>query len=125
MSSGRPGRWPRESGRWEVYIAAFPAFTEKRPVSTGGGRQPLWRKDAKELLYLSPDGKMMSVDVKGGMRLETGVPKVLFQSPVRTDNKGQQYSVTGNGKRFIFAEPVEESSKPFNVVLNWTAGLKR
>ena len=68
---------------------------------------------------------MMSVDVKGGARLETGVPRILFQSPVRMDNNGQQYSVTGNGKRFIFAEPVEESSKPFNVVLNWTAGLKR
>jgi DNA-binding winged helix-turn-helix (wHTH) protein/Tol biopolymer transport system component len=123
------GHWvayqSRESGRWEVYIAAFPAFTEKRPVSTGGGRQPLWRKDGKELLYLSPDGKMMSVDVKGGARLETGVPRILFQYPVRMDNNGQQYSVTGDGKRFIFAEPVEEGSKPFTVVLNWTAGLKR
>ena len=123
------GHWvayqSRESGRWEVYIAAFPAFTEKRPVSTGGGRQPLWRKNGEEVLYLSPDGKMMSVDVNGGTRLETGVPKVLFQSPVRMDNNGQQYSVTGDGKRFVFAEPVEEGSKPFTVVLNWNAGLKR
>ena len=115
----------RESGRWEIFVAAFPSFTEKRPVSTGGGRQPLWRKNGKELLYLSPDGKMMSVDVNGGKRLETGVPRVLFQSPVRMDNNGQQYSVTGDGKRFIFAEPVEEGSKPFTVVLNWSAGLKR
>jgi len=115
----------RESGRWEIYVAAFPSFTEIRPVSTGGGRQPLWRKNGKELLYLSSDGKMMSVDAKGGTRLETGVPRVLFQSPVRMDNSGQQYSVTGDGKRFIFAEPVEEGSKPFTVVLNWTAGLMR
>jgi hypothetical protein len=122
------GRWVAyqslETGRWEVYIGAFPSFTEKRPVSNGGGRQPLWRKNGKELLYLSPDGKMMSVAVKGGIRLETGVPQVLFQSPVRTDNHGQQYSVAGDGKRFIFMEPVEESGKPFTVVLNWNAGLK-
>jgi DNA-binding winged helix-turn-helix (wHTH) protein/Tol biopolymer transport system component len=115
----------RESGQWEVYVAAFPAFTEKRPVSTGGGRQPLWRKDGKELLYLSPDGKLMSVAVKGGTRLETGVPRVLFQSPVRMDNNGQQYSVTSDGKKFILMEPVEESRKPFTVVLNWSAGLMR
>ena len=123
------GRWvayqSRESGRWEVYIATFPAFAEKKPVSNGGGREPLWRKDGKELFYLSPDGVMMSVGVKRSIRAETGVPKVLFQSPVRMDNNGQQYAVTGNGTRFIFLEPVEEASKPFTVVINWTAGLNR
>ena len=123
------GRWVAyqslESGRREIYIAAFPAFTEKRPVSNGGGRQPLWRADGKELFYLSPDGRMMCVGVKGDTRLETAVPKVLFQSAVRMDNNGQQYSVTGNGKRFILMEPVEEASKPFTVVLNWTAGAKQ
>lgn len=123
------GRWVAyqslESGQREVYIAAFPGFTEKRPVSNNGGRQPLWRKDGKELLYLSPDGKMMSVDVRAGTRLETSPPRVLFQSPVRMDNNGQQYSITGDGKRFIFAEPVEEGGKPFTIVLNWSAGLKR
>ena len=29
-----------ESGRWEVYLARFPAFTEKRQVSSDGGMQP-------------------------------------------------------------------------------------
>ena len=34
------GRWVSfnsdESGRWEVYVAAFPTFTSKRQVSSGG-----------------------------------------------------------------------------------------
>jgi hypothetical protein len=61
------GRWVAynslESGRWEVYVAAFPGFTDKRQVSSAGGCQPHWRKDGKELFYLALDGKLMTVDV--------------------------------------------------------------
>ena len=51
------GRWVAfnadESGRWEVYVAAFPAFTSKRQISSGGGVQPQWRADGRELFYLA------------------------------------------------------------------------
>ena len=68
----------------------------------------------------------MSVNVKRGVRLETGSPRVLFQAPDRAPEGGPpRYCVTGDGKRFILPEPVEEGSKPFTVVLNWAAGLKR
>ena len=72
----------------------------------------------------------MSVDVRRGARLEAGGPKALFQTPLRMPQPrlahiAVQYCVTGDGKKFIFDGPVEESSKPITVVLNWTAGLKR
>ena len=61
------GRWVAfqadESGRWEIYVAAFPTFTSKRQISSGGGLQPQWRGDGRELFYLSPDGSLMSVRV--------------------------------------------------------------
>jgi hypothetical protein len=110
-----------ESGRLEVYVAAFPTFTEKRQVSKDGGREAHWRRDGKELFYLSLDGKVMSVDVKATTELETGAPKMLFQTPMQEG----VYCVTGDGKRFLIAEPVDEASKPLTVVHNWTAGLKR
>jgi dipeptidyl aminopeptidase/acylaminoacyl peptidase len=123
------GRWVAyqsdESGRSEIYVAAFPPFTHRRRVSNGGGCQPRWRKDGKELFYLTVDGKMMSVDVRGVPELETSTPTVLFEVPFRVRARfWNQYSVTGDGQRFIFAEPVERS-RSVNVVLNWTAGLKR
>ena len=114
-----------ESGRSEVYLAAFPSFKEKRQVSHDGGCQPLWRKDGKELFYLSPDGKLMSVDLKRGARTETGVPRTLFQIPGRVEPNWDQYCVTGDGKKFIFLEPVEKAAKSFTVVLNWPARMKR
>ena len=96
-----------------VYVAAFPTFMEKRQVSNGGGYQPLWRRDGRELLYLNREGKLMSVEVKRGTRLQTGPPRVLFQAPDRTPAAvPPRYCVTGDGKRFILPEPVEEGSKP-------------
>jgi hypothetical protein len=105
----------------EIYVAAFPTFTEKRQVSKDGGVEARWRNDGKELFYLSLDGKVMSVDIKTTTELEAGAPKMLFQTPMQQGN----YCVTGDGKRFLIGEPVEESSKPLTVVQNWTAGLKR
>jgi len=123
------GRWVAynsvESGRWEVYVAAFPTFAEKRQVSASGGCQPLWRKDGKELFYLTMEGKLMVVEMKNGITLQPGVPQFLFQTPARVVPINSQYCVTGDGKKFIFREPVGENTLPFMVVLNWNAGLKR
>jgi len=121
------GRWvayySEESGPSEIYVAAFPTFKEKRQVSNGGGCQAQWRKDGKELFYLTLDGKMMSVDVRRGAKLETSTPKVLFKASIRVTARGRsQYCVTGDGQRFIFGEQVE-AGKSLNVVLNWNAGL--
>jgi len=114
-----------ESGRWEVYIASFPAFDEKRQVSVSGGCQPLWRKDGKELFYRTLEGRMMAAEVKNGTVLQTGVPQALFQTRGRLNPIQSEYCVTGDGKRFLFREPVGESAAPITVVLNWQAGLKK
>jgi len=114
-----------ESGRWEVYVAAFPSFAGKRQVSLSGGCQPLWRKDGKELFYLTLDGKLMAAEVKGGETLQTGAPQVLFQTPTRVNPILGQYRVTADGKRFLLGEPVNEGPEQLTVVLNWDAGLKR
>ena len=67
----------------------------------------------------------MVVELKGGSTLQTGVPLLLFQTPARVNPIQSEYCVTGDGKRFIFREPVGESGTPITVVLNWNAGLKR
>ena len=64
------GKWiafnSDESGRWEVYVAKFPEFSGKRQLSTGGGMQPLWRRDSRELFYFSPQGILMAVEIGAG-----------------------------------------------------------
>lgn len=113
-----------ESGRWDVYIASFPAFTERRQVSNAGGFGVRWSKDGNELFYINLKNELMSLDVKRGAALMTGVPRTLFKTPFVADGCNYQYSVTRDGKRFIFNEPVKEAGQPFTVVLNWVAGLR-
>ena len=121
------GRWiafnSLESGRWEVYAAAFPSLTDKRQVSRDGGGQPLWRNDGKELFYLSLQGKLMAVDTRLGATLETSDPTSLFQAPIGVNPIIDQYAVARDGQRFIFCAPGNSSGQPITVVVNWTARL--
>src|SRR6266540_1964361 len=64
-----------DSGSYEVYVQPFPASGAKWQISSGGGMQPRWRHDGKELFYLAPNKKLMAVDVNlSNCTLEAGVP---------------------------------------------------
>jgi hypothetical protein len=66
----------------------------------------------------------MSIEVKrGSTRLNTSVPKILFQTSIHVSPFGMQYCATGNGKKFLLGEPVGESRELITVVLNWPAHL--
>src|SRR5262249_13050531 len=74
------GRWmayvSNESGPYQVYIQSFPTSGGKWQVSIGGGAQPQWRRDGKELFYLAPDRKLMAVELTAsGQSITPGVPK--------------------------------------------------
>ncbi len=125
------GKWiiytSDESGAPEVYVQTFPASEGKWRVSTGGGGQPRWRRDGRELFYIAADRKLMAVDVKLGATLEASVPKPLFSTRVISLTEFRnQYVVTADGQRFLINSTLEETSgTPINVVVNWTADLKR
>ena len=82
------GKWlayyTNETGRNEVYVQPFPTGAGKWQVSTNEGWFPRWRRDARELFYMTQQsgGKMMAVDVRSnGSTFEAGSPKELFDSP--------------------------------------------
>lgn len=112
-----------ESGRWEVYIATFPAFTQKRQVSNAGGMQPRWRHDGKELFYLAADGAMMAADVSLAGQPTSGLPSRLFQTRLSPSPNVPQYDVSADGSRFLTLEPSASGGEPITFVLNWMAGL--
>src|SRR5258708_26670720 len=55
-----------ESGRSEVYIAAFPEPRGKFRISPRGGEYPAWGPDGNELYYESSDNKLVAVNLKLG-----------------------------------------------------------
>ena len=125
------GRWvaytSNESGRLEIYVRKFPASGGQWQVSNGGGAQAYWRRDGKELFYLSTDNKMMSVEVNGSSdTFEASIPKVLFDFRNASIGTFSQYAVSSDGQKFLLNDPIEENApSPITVVLNWTTGLRR
>lgn len=121
------GKWvaydSNESGRWEVYVTSFPEAKGKWQVSHGGGEQPRWRGDEKELFYLSPDAKIMAVPVKTGAGFDPGVPVALFQTnPRETLATSEQYiyDVDPSGQKFLVNALVKgRDVQPMTVVLHW------
>jgi Tol biopolymer transport system component/predicted Ser/Thr protein kinase len=119
-----------ESGVNEVYVRPFPdASAGKWMVSKGGGNQPHWRRDGRELFYISADSKMMAVDVLAGPAFRSGVPKALFPATIMggaSATNTTRYDVTADGKKFLInsVQDVRDPS-PITVVLNWQAGLRK
>jgi len=116
-----------ESGRSEVYVQSFPSPGNKVQISTTGGVCPKWRRDGKELFYVSPDKKIMSVTINDGPNLEPGVPQALFQTQIASNIESRNhYVVTADGQRFLINTQLKEvATAPINVVVNWSATLKK
>ena len=95
-----------ESGRREIYVSAFPAGDQTVKVSQGGGTQPRWSRDGRELYYVKGDA-LMAAAVGGSRSLSVGSPAELFRhSGLKCEWPSQQYDVSGDGRRFLLVERV-------------------
>jgi Tol biopolymer transport system component len=117
------GRWiaytSDETGSYEVFVQAFPTPAEHLRISTSGGSEPQWRGDGRELFYLSTDGKLMSVDVRGGEAFDSDEPRPLFQARVAGIARNH-YVATRDGSRFLInTMPEPTTATPITVALNW------
>ena len=115
-----------ESGTTEVYVQNFPPTGGKWQISIGGGSQARWRRDGKELFYISPDKKLIAVSIKLDGGFSSGPPAALFQTEISFFNQPDRYDVTADGQRFLInSSAVETTETPFTVILNWTSTLKK
>ena len=125
------GRWlayvSDESGLYEVYVQPYPGPGGKYQISTGGGTEPVWNRNGKELFYRSGD-KMMAVDITTQPSFSAGKPKMLFEGPYVPDALTYPYyDVSPDGQRFLMIKPSEETSSLTQIVVvqNWFEELKR
>jgi DNA-binding winged helix-turn-helix (wHTH) protein/Tol biopolymer transport system component len=112
-----------ESGIFEVYVARYPALTDRRIVSSGGGGQPQWRKDQGELFYLGQDRAVMSVDLPQGNPLHARTARRLFRSSAAGDpgNARDYFAVNADGTRFLVDGTVSENDgRAITVMVNWS-----
>jgi Tol biopolymer transport system component len=134
------GRWiayeSNETGRFEIYAQAFPTTRGKWQMSIGGGIYPRWRRDGKELFFMSLDGRMMAAPVifgADGQSIEASTPTPIFSVQLASGGNVLSpgalarpvYAVTTDG-RFLLNEVAEgapENTVSLTVVLNWDAEL--
>jgi len=117
---------PYESGRYEVYIDAFPEPRGKKLISTSGGRSPQWGAGGRELFYVSPEDKVMAVSLKLGPNgVEPSAPRQLFQLPLRATIAGPTYQPSRDGQRFLVLTSPETAQQSLNVIVNWPALLQK
>jgi eukaryotic-like serine/threonine-protein kinase len=132
------GRWiayisdEAAAGQYQVYVQSFPAGAGKFQISTGGGgTQPKWGRDGKEIFYIATNGMLMAVDVRTAQHFEPGVPRALFDPHTYvaggTNALSFRYDVAPDGKRFLVNtyESSAEKTAPIVIVLNWTAGVRK
>jgi Tol biopolymer transport system component len=120
------GKWVAyasdESGNWEIYVTTFPGAAGKWQISRGGGSEPRWRGDGKEIFYLGPTGMLTAVPVSTEGTFSTGSPTPLFQfhgrAPISSTDVFS-YDVTKDGKRFLVNRYVKpERITPLTVMLH-------
>jgi serine/threonine protein kinase len=119
------GKWlaymSDESGRYEVYVTAFPGPGGKWQVSNGGGSDPSWSADGKQIYYTIGD-KLMSVPIQNVETFQFGAPVLL---PLHV-NEFAALGPVAPGERFPALKALTGGqSHPQEVILNWTGTLKQ
>src|SRR5262249_17142917 len=99
------GRWvaytSQDTGTGGVYVQSFPDKGRPTPISTKGGILVEWRKDGKELYFLSPDYTLMAAAVDGtGSALQASPAQPLFKLHVPTRGLLSQYQPSEDGSAF-------------------------
>lgn len=111
------------SGRFEMYVDAFPSPDDPRRVSLDGATagSARWRKDGREVYFTSADGRtLMACDVTASPALSVGKPRRLFTLPPEVF----AWSPAPDGDKFLMMVPVGEPRTALTLVQNWSAQLK-
>ena len=130
------GKWlaynSNESGIPETYVPLriSPGGTPstsggKWQVSDGGGGQPFWRGDGKELFFSDSSLNIfMSTEVSlSADHLRSEKPRYLFDLDAHPTTG--YYAVTRDGKRIYMVTYGPGSTAPITVTTNWTDLLKK
>jgi Tol biopolymer transport system component len=110
-----------ESGRFEIYIDSFPKPGSRARLTTGGGMDPRWRADGRELYFR----RGSEIHVVNPFREDGTAEAVSSERLFDTVLDVRAYDVTADGQRFLvnIATP-EAAPRPFAVLVNLRSLLR-
>ncbi|MEO6259966.1 MAG: protein kinase, partial [Thermoanaerobaculia bacterium] len=109
-----------ESGRPEIYVTNYPAASTKWQVSTGGGTRPSWSSDGRQLLFLTPEGRVVSAAVHSTATFSADTPHPIEALGDRLID----FTVAANGG-LVAVRQIDSGQAPLKVVINWQELLLR
>ncbi len=131
----RDGKWlaytSDETGTYEIYVQSFTdgkLGSDRKRISTAGGKFPVWRRDGTELFFVAQNGELMASSVKTtGTEFEFGTPKALFKTRMLSWTINvHEVDVSPDGQRFLIGTVIgERTAPPPTVIMNWTSMLKK
>ena len=105
-----------ESGRSEVYASPLSGGVATR-ISKDGATDARWSRDGHELLYLSLDGRMLSVPVRTNPVLDLGAPSTLFGVGKRG---WLDFEVAPDGRFLALIPALVANEQPLKAMMNWS-----
>jgi eukaryotic-like serine/threonine-protein kinase len=123
----RDGRYlaycSEESGVPEVYVRPFPSGAGRWQVSVGGGFEPRWSPDGRELFYRHL-GTLFRVPIEPGSGFVTGRPERVLDG-MFTSGGPLSYGVAGDGRflRLLRQQSASETGGAA-LVLNWADEMR-
>jgi hypothetical protein len=90
----------------------------RRQISTGGGDQPRWVRNGREIIYRNGT-KMMSVPVQIQTTFEAGKPVELFDRKFDPGAAVSGYDVSPDGQTFVMTRSEHDNPTQIHIVLNW------
>ena len=125
------GQWlayvSEDTGRPEVSVRAMSGPPTRLVVTSGGGSQPVWRRDGHELFYIDREGRLRGRTVGRQPRraLTLGAIHTLSVPLIGSGHWGTQYDVSPNAQRVYFIDR-SPAARPrdISVVIGWQALLK-
>jgi serine/threonine-protein kinase len=120
-----------ESGRDEVYVRPFPGPGGKWLISQGGGTEPLWGRNGKQLFYRGWENDQVwvwVVDVRTEGGFSPGKPRLLFkEAGMGGTDPIRGWDISLDGQKFLMFKLEEKKSQPVTemiLVQNWFEELK-
>jgi serine/threonine-protein kinase len=110
------GRWVAyfsdESGTTQVYVRAFPDKGGKWQISNSGGTYPMWSRNGHELLFETPDQKIMAAayTVKGDSFV-ADKPRMWSDRQLGGPGQNRNVDISPDGKRIAALMPAAESKE--------------
>ena len=115
-----------QTGQPEVSLQAVEGAPRRDVVSVGGGDQPVWRRDGRELFFVDPDGMLRSAPVRWdvGGKPSFGSSGMLGVPRIGSGHWSTQYDVSADGQRIHFLDRrLDPAPTEFGVVIGWRALL--